>query len=350
MKNIVIYVCIICITLLAAIVTGENFVVFLLGFELVLPVFLIILLHYLSKNIKINLKTPATAVKKNRFDVSIVLENTGKLPISCLEMTIVCQDTFDNTEIKEVVSGVIDGKSIAVISLGMEAEFAGKINFRLVKAKLFDYFHVCSREVCGDKSWNQTVVVPDVYEISFHKNFDATKMLQDGDAHSSNQKGDDISEVYNIRPFAPGDALHKIHWKLSVKTDDLLIKEFSDSLGKVIHIFVDYSQKDQEDWTHERFDEMAGILASISNQLLLENEVHQIYWYDGKEKIPHHVTIEKNEDIYETIGELTAMKPYEEDIDFQSIIDEYSEYRQQSKAYVLSIWNRMEKPNENTAK
>ena len=350
MKNIVIYFCVVIITLLAAIVTGGNFVVFLLGFELVLPAFLIVLLHYFYKNIHINLKTPATAVKKNRFNLTINLENKGNLPISCLEMIVICQDAFDEKEIKEVVSGVIDAKSVASISLEMEAEYAGKGNFRIEKVRIYDYFHLFSRNVSCDKSWNQTIVIPDVYEISFQKEFDAVKMLQNGDSHASDNKGDDVSEIYNIRSYTPGDLLHKIHWKLSVKIDELLVKEFSDPLGKAIHIFIDYHKVEEKEWTHERFDEMSAIVVSISKQLLAENESHEIYWYDTRDKMSHHMLIEKNEDVYELIGELTAVLPYEEDIDVQSIINENSEYGQQTKAYILDIWRRMELPDESTTK
>ena len=70
-KSIVIYLCVISITLLAAIVTGGEFVVFLLGFELVLPAFLYILLYYFSKNLEIKVKTPATIIKTNKFNFGL---------------------------------------------------------------------------------------------------------------------------------------------------------------------------------------------------------------------------------------------------------------------------------------
>lgn len=350
MKNIIIYFCIICITLLAAIITGENFVVFILGFELVLPVFLLLLLNYFTKKIRVKIKVPATAEKKNQFDVDIILENTGHLPISCLEMIIVCQNAFDRTEIREVVDGVIDGKSRSTVRLGMEAEYAGRIDFRIEKVKVYDYFHIFSRKIACDQSLNQTIIVPNIYDISFSKDFDAAKMLQNGDSYSPDEKGDDIAEIYNIRPFIAGDALHKIHWKLSVKTDELLIKEFSNSIGKAIHIYVDYNKKSEEEWTHDRFDEMAEILASISHQLLQEEEVHQIFWFNSEEKVMHQMMIEKNEDIFETIGELTIIKPYQEVVDYQSMINDNAEYNYKAKAYVLDIWNRMERLNEDATK
>ena len=349
-KSIVIYLCVIGITLLAAIVTGGEFVVFLLGFELVLPVFLFILLYYFSKKIEIKIKTPTTTIKNEKFNCELFLINSAEFPISCIEITIICQDVFDNTIIREVVSGVIDRKSISTIKLGMEAGYAGKVNFRIEEAKLYDYFHLFARSISCDTSWNQTIIVPNIYDISFQKEFDSVKMLENKENHFPDKKGDDISEVYNIRPFMAGDALHKIHWKLSVKTDELLIKEFSDPLGKAINIFIDYSQKEEEDWTHERFDDVATRLLSISNQLLLEEEVHQIFWYDASEKMPHQMIIEKNEDIYETIGELTSMKPYKDIIDFESMINENSEYEHQTKAYILNIWDRMEISNEEAAK
>ena len=69
--------------------------------------------------------------------VELILINSAEFPISCIEITIICQDVFDNTIIREVVSGVIDRKSISTIKLGMEAGYAGKVNFRIEEAKLY---------------------------------------------------------------------------------------------------------------------------------------------------------------------------------------------------------------------
>lgn len=61
----------------------------------------------------------------------------------------------------------------------------------------------------------------------------------DSDRFSTYKKGDDPSEIFDIREYADGDKIQRIHWKLSSKTGDLMVKEGSLPLMKEIHIFID---------------------------------------------------------------------------------------------------------------
>ena len=45
------------------------------------------------------------------------------------------------------------------------------------------------------------------------------------EAMESKEKGYDFSEISGIREYIPGDKLQNIHWKLSVKKDELMVKE-----------------------------------------------------------------------------------------------------------------------------
>lgn len=37
--------------------------------------------------------------------------------------------------------------------------------------------------------------------------------------------GGGFSEIHDLREYRPGDSLHEIHWKLSAKTDKLIVRE-----------------------------------------------------------------------------------------------------------------------------
>lgn len=43
-----------------------------------------------------------------------------------------------------------------------------------------------------------------------------------------NRKGNDPSEMFDIREYVPGDDIRSIHWKLSSKTDSLILRQASD--------------------------------------------------------------------------------------------------------------------------
>ena len=49
------------------------------------------------------------------------------------------------------------------------------------------------------------------------------------------------SEIGNVREYRPGDLVRSIHWKLSSKADDFLVKEFFADRDKTTYILCDYS-------------------------------------------------------------------------------------------------------------
>lgn len=49
-----------------------------------------------------------------------------------------------------------------------------------------------------------------------------------GEGLMLNRKGSDPSEMYDIREYTPGDDVRAIHWKLSSKTDSMILRQASD--------------------------------------------------------------------------------------------------------------------------
>ncbi|MBQ7920163.1 MAG: DUF58 domain-containing protein [Lachnospiraceae bacterium] len=333
MKRFIVYLFILCITLLAAIVTGGASAIFLLGFELLLPTFLYLLILYFSKNIQVCIELSVIAAKGEEIPVKICLKNKGRLPISRVEAQVICRDAFDSRRIIETMNCVIDARGESYIQMGMRAQYAGRLEFQIGRVKVYDYFHLLSKKVPYDKEWRQMVITPDIYPIGIEGTTDVFNEWQSGELHSVDRSGDDVSEVHDVRAFRAGDTLHKVHWKLSAKTEELLVKEFSGSMKNTVFVFIDLFSESHEEWTHECFDRMMGMLASLSHYLLLREQTHEVFWYDDGEGTLHSVTIAKEEDIYEAVGELSGVKTYDVPYDFQMVQKENGIYGQQTRAF-----------------
>ena len=335
MRNLLIYVIIMCITVLVAIITGGEFAVFLLAFELVLPTFLYLYVRFLSRRIHVRMELPAVVGKKEKALVEIRLQNAARVPVLCAKVKIVCRDAFDGQEITEVVNCAIDANGESCIRLKVSAKYAGRLEYRVEEIKVYDCFHLLSKAASYENEWRQTLIKPDIHRIAIDGTADALSLDQRGEAHSAEKSGDDVSEVFDIRAYRAGDSLHRIHWKLTAKTDEFLVKEFSNPMKNALFVFVDLSVVNREQWTHERFDGMATILASLSQSLLSKNEVHEVFWYDDGEGNLHSMTITQENHIYETVGELSAAKTYDEPYDFQMVLKENGVYGEQTKVFVL---------------
>ncbi|NDO43034.1 DUF58 domain-containing protein [Thomasclavelia cocleata] len=68
---------------------------------------------------------------------------------------------------------------------------------------------------------------------------------KDGEeVYAINQKGDDPTEIYDIHKYREGDLLKNIHWKLSAKYDDVLVKDNALSVSEIINIHCDFDEDD----------------------------------------------------------------------------------------------------------
>ena len=87
--------------------------------------------------------------------------------------------------------------------------------------------------------------------------------------------GGGFSEEHELRDYRPGDPLRDIHWKLSAKTDQMILREAQEPVrGNVLLTLDLIGSMDQIDSVLGRFCWMS--------QWLLEHEVaHELRWFDS---------------------------------------------------------------------
>lgn len=64
----------------------------------------------------------------------------------------------------------------------------------------------------------------------------------DSEIYSGERRGDDPSELYQVRPYRAMDSVRDIHWKLTAKENQLMVKEHGFPLGCVILIWIDFGK------------------------------------------------------------------------------------------------------------
>lgn len=76
--------------------------------------------------------------------------------------------------------------------------------------------------------------------------------MESSDLHSVSDSADktkkspytfDKLEVSDIREYRPGDGLKSVHWKLSSKSDELMVKDYNTGVTKITYVFCDMSAR-----------------------------------------------------------------------------------------------------------
>lgn len=88
-------------------------------------------------------------------------------------------------------------------------------------------------------------VFPSLIEVQLSLQ-ETTSFYSEADEYSPYHKGEDYAEVFDVRPFRETDSLRHIHWKVSMKKDELYVKEGSQPILKKILLAIEFNDNDDQ--------------------------------------------------------------------------------------------------------
>lgn len=126
------------------------------------------------------------------------------------------------------------------------------------------------------------VVLPSTFEVSPVK-------LAPGDPGSETMAlaSEDLSEPSDIRTYQPGDAMKKIHWKLSLRRGDLLVRKYDEPVLPDVLILLDCSKPPswgQAEAEADTRDALIETTASVLEMLMREGRELRLPLF-GKEPL-----------------------------------------------------------------
>lgn len=161
------------------------------------------------------------------------------------------------------------------LSLDFKPEYCGSYAVRLEHVRCLDIFGLNSRPVQAPVS-RLITVYPKPISIHFTSRTSPHGRMEEG-PQSVNRKGSDPSEVFDLRTYQPGDDIHTIHWKLSQKTDELLVREPADSPRYDTLILMDAGRfEDLVPCDPKQLSLTVSLSLSISQAFLNQQRPHHI--------------------------------------------------------------------------
>ena len=154
----------------------------------------------------------------------------------------------------------------------------GQITCQLRKGRVCDYMGIFSFPIPLSRCpVCRVTVYPAVHypELSIEQVFLPDG---DGDSYSQTKPGDDPSELFDLREYREGDKISRIHWKLSQKTGDLLVREFGLPISDRVLFVLDPNGSGKE------VDLLLDLFATLSHYLLSRELAHHVAFWKGKEQ------------------------------------------------------------------
>lgn len=257
--------------------------------------------------VKVSLKIPVPAAKKGGGGkVYVHIENKSVLPVPQVKVEVLIYRSGLKKPEKRVISAAADGRCETVVPFMVDCPMCGNIQVRVQSAAVTDYLRLLSakRRLYAEGTIS---VLPRLLPaaVSVVSNF--RYFLGDSDIFADDRGGDDVSQIFEIRGYRPGDKMQKIHWKLSARSDEMMVREYSDPIGYAVVIFVNlYNDGKYDAWRHDAALEAA---ASLSWTLIQLEYSHVVAWIGTNGHISRFKLADMG-DIYEMTAELIKAAPH----------------------------------------
>ena len=142
--------------------------------------------------------------------------------------------------------------------------------------------HILARDLFGLTAWKrpvhaeaETLVLPELFQPEIVLTESAFAML-DSDEYSAVKPGSDPSETFGVREYRPGDSIKTIHWKLSQKSGNTMVRELS--LPVEHQVLLRYLNPVRGETDPAEIHAMTVLLLSLSGALLQQGVSHDVGW------------------------------------------------------------------------
>ena len=267
-KNRLSYALFVLVLLVLLVIFSKPFLLAMVLILLAAAVLLALFTWYDARNISTHVRIQSGGREGSKTPMTFAFVSKKRLLAahSILVEIEVYNDMFRETEQKHMLFELSDAENEYTIPVPLV--WCGKVTFHCTAVHIQDMFGLFRmqaapfREIC-------TVAYPRLLQLHTELS-DTTIGITRNDGLMQNRKGNDPSEIFDIREYIPGDDVRTIHWKLSGKTDKLIVRQPSDPSHYNIALLPDFGRMHQgKPVSQAELNAAVALSAAIAEQLVL---------------------------------------------------------------------------------
>ena len=246
---------------------GRPYLIIVLAGLLGIPVLLWLFLFYDAKKITVKTEIPSGSREGRTVPLILNIRRKGILwAAGSVAVEIEWYHTMYGIKEQKRLFLPLSGKKFNY-GMPVNTEYCGELRVHCNSVRVYDLLNLFSvptevfREVC-------TMIYPRRMNMNVELSKNAVGSPQN-DGILQNRKGNDPSEIFDLREYAPGDDIRAIHWKLSGKLDRLVVKEASDPAHYQVILMPDlgHEQLQKKDGI-QHLNMAVAICSSVGEQLI----------------------------------------------------------------------------------
>ena len=256
--------------LIALFIFSRSYLLYAAVILLVLLLVLGVHLRMDARRIRLELTIPSGSRLGRPAGAKLCAELTGR-PLAAkyvlVELSIESA-MFERVETRSLVLPLRGRK--AEYDIPLEPSLCGEVWVSCAKAQICDVLELY-RMKCRPFSEVHSVIYPSEYPVTAIPSQTASGVSR-AEGLTQNRRGSDHTETFDIREYIPGDDVRTIHWKLSSKTDTLIVREPSDPSHFDLCVLPDLGLKiGDKDVSDDERNAAVALTISLGEQLLRQN-------------------------------------------------------------------------------
>lgn len=297
-RNLLIYLLVLLLLYGVAISYLQPEPIYVLSVLVFVPVVAVVVSFFLSFFVKVYLirgnYSASLPNKPTAFQIRI--RNYAPISITKVEVILIASYLTSGKSEKIRVAATLTAGEKLDIRIPVTFKYCGLAQIRVKKVRIYDWLTLFrwSRRV----NQRQSVVVLPEYTLMPIKNRNSVwHDISNSSRFHSTLVGEDPSEIVGFHSLQPGDKLQRVHWKLSAKSEDLMVKDFGMPLCSRVCLYVDMNYQ-----TREEYSDRMTMSLSVGLSLLDAGCPFTLLWFQ-REMEMHQITVYEIDDLYEVFAE-----------------------------------------------
>lgn len=291
MKNKITYIILVILLLIVYIWTNNLYTLWLLVFMVGITIPVVLINLRAAK--KVNIEFDILNELKDNPALQLNIQNSSVFPISRINIVFNCENVVFSMDYQMNIDCSIGRKRKNVYQFPIESRYCGQININIDRIYIYDYFGLTKKLVKNHKGC-KFYQYPKEEEINLYDI--EGSLVSDSALEYKHVKGNDVSEILQIKEYAKGDSVKSIHWKMSAKMGKLMVKELDTPNDNSVMVFFDYAPGENKAANQK----MIETLVSLSSEYIKTAVGHTVYRMNTKEsRVVHRTVFELSE--YDTM-------------------------------------------------
>jgi hypothetical protein len=241
--------------------------------------FAVMLVNYFAIRLKAE-PLEIVAEKGEELTIKLYLQNRFLFPVSPIRIIGDFQSRHENETSfsKKILMTDVPPLSKSVIKVPFRLPFRGEYSVKIYEICVYDILKLFKlRRRLGITA--RLIILPrEKIPVDSGKETEA-------EAESPASKiTHHRSTVFNsLREYREGDSIRNIHWKLTAKQDELVIKQMEQSLNNSAVVFNNFSAELEEEFlTRRMLDAVIETGLAVTKKILMSGNGVINYWHDAK--------------------------------------------------------------------